>query len=99
MTSRIQEQLKAKFEEIDVDQSGKLSRQEVEAALIQLGRRGEWLYVAVMSGKASGSVCERSPGEVEHELSRWPLEDGVDFRSFRLMATWLGSGLGSWTWN
>ncbi|CAE7478282.1 unnamed protein product [Symbiodinium natans] len=60
-----EEQLKAKFEEIDVDQSGKLSRQEVEAALIQLGR---------------------SPGEVEHELSRWPLEDGVDFRSFRLMA-------------
>ncbi|OLP75995.1 hypothetical protein AK812_SmicGene44126 [Symbiodinium microadriaticum] len=69
-----EEQLRAKFDEIDVDGNGSLSRQEVEAAFLQLGR---------------------SRAEVEHELNRWPLEDGVDFRTFRLMvkrpgsSTWL----------
>ena len=33
-----QEQLRAKFDEIDVDGNGSLSRQEVEAAFLQLGR-------------------------------------------------------------
>ncbi|CAE7828193.1 unnamed protein product, partial [Symbiodinium sp. CCMP2456] len=68
-----EEQLKAKFDEIDVDGSGCLSRQEVEAAFLQLGR---------------------SRAEVEHELNRWPLEDGVDFRTFRLMVKRPGSS--SW---
>lgn len=31
------------------------------------------------------SCASRSQSEIDQELSRWPLEDGVDFPAFRLM--------------